>query len=94
LPQGEGNPFGGAPNCAGRRSAAHLSGDPKGLLISTSSAGGTQSAADRRLSLERLHRHRHGPTDDCTLWYARDYWEKGAVTYSTRIEAFRIPGCK
>src|SRR3989442_8929885 len=29
------------------------------------------------------------PSDDCTIWYVGDYLKKGALTYSTRIGAFR-----
>ena len=28
-----------------------------------------------------------------TIWYAGDYLKRGATTYSTRIGAFRLPGC-
>jgi hypothetical protein len=34
------------------------------------------------------------PSDDCTIWYGGDYLRKGAATYSTRIGAFRLPGCE
>jgi hypothetical protein len=33
------------------------------------------------------------PSDDCTIWYVGDYLRKGAETYSTKIGAFRLPGC-
>jgi hypothetical protein len=33
------------------------------------------------------------PVDDCTIWYVGDYLKKGATAYSTRIGAFRLPGC-
>ena len=33
------------------------------------------------------------PSDDCTIWYVGDYLKKDAITYSTRIGAFRVPGC-
>ena len=33
------------------------------------------------------------PSDDCTIWYVGDYVKTGAATYSTRIGAFRLPGC-
>jgi hypothetical protein len=33
------------------------------------------------------------PSDDCTIWYVGDHLKKGANSYSTRIGAFRIPGC-
>jgi hypothetical protein len=34
------------------------------------------------------------PSDDCTVWYVGDYLKKDAATYSTRIGAFRMPGCR
>jgi len=34
------------------------------------------------------------PSDDCTIWYVGDYYKKDAANYSTRIAAFRIPGCR
>ena len=33
------------------------------------------------------------PSDDCTIWYVGDYVKQGAESYSTRIGAFRLPGC-
>jgi len=33
------------------------------------------------------------PSDDCTFWYVGDYLKAGATGYTTRIGAFRIPGC-
>ena len=32
-------------------------------------------------------------SDDCTIWYVGDYYKKDATNYSTRIGAFRMPGC-
>ena len=34
------------------------------------------------------------PVDDCTIWYVGDYVRAGAAQYSTRIGAFRMPGCR
>jgi hypothetical protein len=33
------------------------------------------------------------PSDDCTIWYVGDYLKKDAASYSTKIGAFRLPGC-
>ena len=33
------------------------------------------------------------PSDDCTIWYVGDYVKKEATSYSSRIGAFRMPGC-
>ncbi|MBL0180285.1 MAG: peptidylprolyl isomerase [Gemmatimonadetes bacterium] len=34
------------------------------------------------------------PVDDCTIWYVGDYYRPGATSYSSRIGAFRMPGCR
>ena len=34
------------------------------------------------------------PDDDCTIWYVGDYVKKGAPNYSSRIGAFKLPGCR
>ena len=34
------------------------------------------------------------PSDDCTFWYAGDYFKKESPRYSSRIGSFRVPGCK
>jgi hypothetical protein len=34
------------------------------------------------------------PSDDCTIWYVGDYYRPGATNYSSRIGAFRMPGCR
>jgi hypothetical protein len=34
------------------------------------------------------------PVDDCTIWYVGDYLRAGATAYSTKIGAFRMPGCR
>jgi Xaa-Pro aminopeptidase len=31
---------------------------------------------------------------DCTIWYVGDYIKKGETNYSSRIGAFRLPGCR
>ena len=33
------------------------------------------------------------PSDDCTIWYVGDYIKKDAASYSSRLGAFRMPGC-
>jgi hypothetical protein len=33
------------------------------------------------------------PSDDCTIWYVGDYLRRGETRYSTKIGAFRMPGC-
>jgi hypothetical protein len=33
------------------------------------------------------------PVDDCTMWYVGDYLKQNAPSQTTRIGAFRLPGC-
>jgi len=33
------------------------------------------------------------PSDDCTFWYVGDYLKAGETNYSTKIGAWRLPGC-
>ena len=33
------------------------------------------------------------PDDDCTIWYVGDFLKQGASGYTSRIGAFRLPGC-
>jgi hypothetical protein len=33
------------------------------------------------------------PSDDCTFWYVGDYLKESGDSYSTRIGAWRLPGC-
>jgi len=34
------------------------------------------------------------PRDDCTIWYVGDYLRADVTGYSSRIGAFRMPGCR
>jgi len=86
--------FGGSPNFAGQRFAARLAGDPPGRLTLREMvlAEGENSQATMRW--EDYAQTAMDPSDDCTIWYVGDYIKKGATSYSTRIGAFRLPGCK
>ena len=86
--------FGGAPHYAGQRFAARLAGDPLGQLTlreSTLAAGAAAQTYGNRW--EDYATTAMDPSDDCTFWYVGDYYKAGATTYSTRIGAFRLPGC-
>jgi len=91
---GIGYSFGGGTNYAGQRFAARLAGDPLGQLTlheSVAAAGaGAQTYGNR---WEDYATVAMDPSDDCTFWYVGDYYKQGATTYSTRIAAFRLPGC-
>jgi hypothetical protein len=86
--------FGGAPQFAGQRFAARQAGDPLGQLTlheSVLAEGAAAQTSDSRW--EDFTTTAMDPADDCTFWYVGDYYKPGAATYSTRIGAFRMPGC-
>ena len=86
--------FGGGPNFAGQRFAGRLAGDPLGQMTLAESilaqGAGAQTNGTR---WEDFATTAMDPTDDCTFWYVGDYYQAGAAAYSTRIGAFRLPGC-
>ena len=86
--------FGGTPNFAGQRFAARAATDPPGMLTfhETVLAEGEASQTNT-LRWEDYTQTAMDPSDDCTIWYVGDYLKKDAITYSTRIGAFRVPGC-
>lgn len=91
---GIGYSFGGTPNFAGQRYAGRLAGDPLGQLSlrETVLAEGEASQTST-MRWEDYSQTAIDPSDDCTIWYVGDYLKKGATNYSTRIGAFRMPGC-
>lgn len=92
---GIGYSFGGTPYYAGQRFAARSAGDPLGLLTlrETVLVEG-EAAQENTLRWEDYTQTAIDPSDDCTIWYVGDYYKKEASTYSTRIGAFRILGCR
>jgi hypothetical protein len=91
---GIGYSFGGTPHFAGQRFAGRLANDPKGTL----SLGETvlvegEAAQTNTLRWEDYTQTAVDPSDDCTIWYVGDYFKKDATNYSTKIGAFRMPGC-
>jgi hypothetical protein len=86
--------FGGTPNFAGQRFAARLAGDPKGqLTLREAVLVEGQGAQTNTMRWEDYATTAQDPVDDCTFWYAGDYYKKDAPRYSSRIGAFRLPGC-
>ena len=90
---GIGYSFGGTPNFAGQRFAARLANDPPGRLTLGEVVLAEGEAAQNALRWEDYTQTAIDPSDDCTIWYVGDYLKKDATTYSTRIGAFRLPGC-
>lgn len=90
---GIGYSFGGTPNFPGQRFAARLADDPPGQLTLREVVLAEGEDAQNAMRWEDYAQTAIDPSDDCTIWYAGDYLKKGAAGYSTRIGAFRLPGC-
>jgi hypothetical protein len=90
---GIGYSFGGAPKFAGQRFAARLANDPLGQLTLGETVLVEGEDVQNAVRWEDYTQTAIDPTDDCTIWYVGDYIKKGATTYSSRIGAFRLPGC-
>ena len=92
---GIGYSFGGTPNFAGQRFAGRMAGDPKNRLTLRETVlaigEGPQTTTMR---WEDYTQTAMDPADDCTIWYVGDYLKKDSTNYSTRIGAFRMPGCR
>jgi hypothetical protein len=90
---GIGYSFGGTPHFVGQRFAGRLAKDPVGKLTLQETVlvegEGTQNA----MRWEDYTQTALDPSDDCSIWYVGDYLKKDATSYSTRIGAFRLPGC-
>jgi hypothetical protein len=85
--------FGGTPHYAGQRFAARLANDPLGTLTLREAVLVEGEDIQNAMRWEDYTQTAIDPVDDCTIWYVGDYIKKGAASYSTRIGAFRLPGC-
>jgi hypothetical protein len=91
---GIGYSFGGTSNFAGQRFVGRLATDPLGQLTLHEAVLATGEAAQNTtMRWEDYTQTAIDPSDDCTIWYVGDYFKKDATSYSTRIGAFRLPGC-
>lgn len=91
---GIGYSFGGTPHFAGQRFAARLADDPLGVLtLEETVLVDGEASQTNTLRWEDYTQSAVDPIDDCTIWYVGDYLKAGATSYSTRIGAFRLPGC-
>lgn len=92
---GMGYSFGGPTNFAGQRFTGRQPNDPLGQLTfaETILAEG-QAAQTNTLRWQDYTTAALDPSDDCTVWYVGDYFKKAAPSYSTKIGAFKMPGCK
>lgn len=91
---GIGYSFGGTPNFAGQRFAGRRANDPLGKLTLRETVLVEGAGAQNVMRWEDYTQTAIDPSDDCTVWYVGDYLKKGETTYSSRIGAFRMPGCK
>jgi hypothetical protein len=90
---GIGYSFGGTPHFAGQRFAGRLATDPPGQLTLRETVLVEGEAAQSIMRWEDYAQTAVDPSDDCTIWYVGDYIKKDATAYSSRIGAFRMPGC-
>ena len=91
---GVGYSYGGPGEFAGQRFAARLAADPPGRLTLRETVLATGEAPQTTtLRWEDYTQTAVDPSDDCTIWYVGDYLKQGESAYSTRIGAFRLPGC-
>jgi hypothetical protein len=92
---GIGYSFGGSTHFVGQRFAGRLSADPIGILtLREAVLVDGEAAQTNSKRWQDYTQTAIDPTDDCTIWYVGDYLKKGATSYSTRIGAFRLPGCE
>jgi hypothetical protein len=91
---GIGYSFGGAPNFAGQRFAGRRADDPPGKLTLRETILVEGEGAQNAMRWEDYTQTAIDPSDDCTIWYVGDYIRKGETNYSSRIGAFRLPGCR
>ncbi|MFI5257355.1 MAG: hypothetical protein ACHQRK_08855 [Gemmatimonadales bacterium] len=92
---GIGYSFGGTPDFAGQRFAGRLADDPLGqLTLHESVLVEGEAAQTNTMRWEDYAQTAVDPSDDCTIWYVGDYLKRDATNYSTRIGAFRMPGCR
>jgi len=90
---GIGYSFGGGSNFVGQRFAGRTAKDPLGQLTLRETVLVEGEAAQAAMRWEDYTQTAIDPSDDCTVWYVGDYLKKQATNYSTRIGAFRMPGC-
>jgi hypothetical protein len=85
--------FGGTPHFAGQRLAARLPNDPPGVMTLREAVLVEGEDVQNAMRWQDYTQTAIDPADDCTIWYVGDYIKKGAASYSTKIGAFRLPGC-
>ncbi len=91
---GFGYSFGSAREFAGQRFVGRTHEAARGVLnLAETVLAEGRAAQTSTLRWEDYTQTAMDPTDDCTVWYVGDYLKAGQTAYSTRIGAFRMPGC-
>lgn len=91
---GIGYSLGGPNDFTGQRFAGRRPTDPPGHLgLAEVVLANGEAAQTNTLRWEDYTQTAVDPSDDCTIWYVGDYVKAGASAFSTRIGAFRMPGC-
>ena len=76
-------------------SPARLANDPPGVLtLARPCSSRARRRRRTRCAGKTTRRRAIDPSDDCTIWYVGDYLKKDATSYSTKIGAVRVPGCR
>src|SRR5262245_16995468 len=91
---GIGYSFGGSPNFAGQRFAGRRAKDPLGQLMLKEAVLVEGEAAQHTMRWQDYTQAAVDPSGDCTVWSVGDGIKKGTASYSSRIGAFRMPGCR
>jgi hypothetical protein len=91
---GIGYSFGSAEHFPGQRFAGRQPDDPLGQLTTKEAVlAEGESAQEGATRWQDYVQTAVDPSDDCTIWYVGDYVKAGNTRYSSRIGAFRLPGC-
>jgi hypothetical protein len=91
---GIGYSYGGATIPPGQRFTGRLEKDPRGRMTLKETVLAEGQGVQTAMRWEDYTQTAIDPDDDCTIWYVGDYIKKDATAYSSRIGAFRLPGCK
>lgn len=87
--------YGGPGSFAGQRVAGRRVSDATGVLSLREVVLAEGAAAQTNtLRWEDYTQTAVDPSDDCTIWYVGDYFRKDAASYTSRIGAFRVKGCR
>jgi hypothetical protein len=86
--------FANSSDFPGQRFAARMAGDkPGSMTLHESVLADGKAAQTTTLRWEDYTTLAMDPSDDCTFWYVGDYLKAGESNYSTKIGAWRLPGC-